>query len=85
MKSKYLRASFTCPGAAQEENRDLVANAELCQNPGFRHNRAPKDGFSAVRHLYFSGVEIFLLSSSNREVSGGPVGRSLCHAAIHEL
>jgi hypothetical protein len=33
----------------------------------------------------FSRVEIFLLSSSNQEVPGGPVSRSLCHAAIHEL
>jgi hypothetical protein len=47
----------------------LGANAELCQNPGFRHNRRAERWLGTVRHLASSGVEILLLSC--HQVGGG--------------
>ena len=70
MRSTYLRASFTCLGGAQEETGDLVVNAELCQDPGFPHNRRAERRLGTVRHVALSMVEILLRSSCCQEVSG---------------
>ena len=48
----------------------MGVNAELCQNPGFRHTTGmPKDGLAPFGFFAFFMVEILLLSSCNQEVS----------------
>ena len=85
MRSKYLRASFTCPGARRRKTGIWWPTRSCVKTLVFGTTARQEMALAPFGICIFSGVEIFLPSSSNREVSGGPVSRSLCHAAIHEL